>query len=243
MLDKLLAFFRKATPQQASAATQSPPTGVADVDDARPPARWLSQADPANPFVLDGFDCLHFVSTMLSTTQDPEVAASFTALRSSDGSAVHGALPEDPVEIPCALAYPHSGETRDGPLFKASAMEEKWDIHLHDRRVYFCRSWTGMLALVAEIDPGPDTLHIARLWAPRSTDAALAIRQVDYLVKSHLYQRRVPHPLPPDLERQPATVALYSFSQYGRLCCFGSFDDTLGTDLMKPSAARTSANA
>ena len=238
MFNKLLSLFRKpaaAAPAPTRATASSRP--AAAESDAAPPPRWLLKSDPGNPFTVDGCDCLAFVSSMLSTTKDPEVAASFVALRSADGSAVHGALPEDAQEIACSMSYEHSGETRDGVLFRAAAMEEKWDIYLHEGRVYFCRSWTGRLALVAQITTAENGLHIARLWAPRSMDPRLATQQLDYLVKSHLYRWRVPHPLPSDLALEPRAIALYSFSQYGRLCCFGTFDDTLGQSLLKDSVA------
>lgn len=112
-------------------------------------------------------------------------------------------------------------------------MEEKWDIYLYDGRVYFSRSWTGTLAFVAELTEDDDALRIARIWAPGSNEPTHSVRQVDYLVKSHLYKRRVPHPLPDDLEKDPDVVAMYSFSQYGRLCSFGSFGDTLGGVMLK----------
>ena len=115
-------------------------------------------------------------------------------------------------------------------------MEEKWDIYLYDNLVYFCRSWTGALALVAEISPNDTKLHIGRLWAPRSEVSELFVQQVDYLIKSHLYKLRVPHPLPKELQDHPSAVAHYSFSQYGRICCFGTFENTIGASLLKNSS-------
>ncbi|MET0334819.1 MAG: hypothetical protein ABW190_11155 [Rhizobacter sp.] len=227
MIKKLLERLRGAPP--VTPAAPATPTASDDT----PPVRWLTKGDPGNPFNVDGFDCFGFVSSMLSTTKDPAIATSFSSLRSDEGLSVRGTLPDDPIEIPCALSYEFDGGTRDGPLFKSQAMEEKWDLYLYDQRLYFCRSWTGALTFVAEIKPEEKSLRIPRLWASGPEDTALAIQQVDYLIKSHLYQQRVPHPLPPELPREPTPVALYSFSQYGRLCCFGSFESTLGDDLLK----------
>lgn len=212
-------------PSDASSATHQ--------GDDTPLARWLKKGEAGNPFVLDGFDCYAFVSSMLSTTKDTEVANSFVSLRSADGQTMRGSLPNDHVEIPCALSYRYSGETIDGILFKSEVMEEKWDIYLYDSRVYFCRSWTGSLTLVAEITPTENSLTVSRVWSSRSEEPKLAIQQVDYLIKSHLYKLRVPHPLPSELPREQKAVALYSFSQFGRLCCFGSFENTLGENMLK----------
>ncbi|MBB3121423.1 hypothetical protein [Pseudoduganella violacea] len=220
MIKKFLSIFRNLS------ATKPQSDGSSS-------AHWLTKDDPKNPFVLEGFDCYGFVSSMISTTKDPDLARSFVALRSEDGQTLCNTLPEDSAEIPCSLAYAHAGEIRDGAIFKSSAMEEKWDIYLYDNRVYFCRSWAGTLAFVAELTPAENMFHISRVWASRSVEPTLAIRQVDYLVRSHLYKRHIPHPLPADMPRDPNVVALYSFSQYGRLCCFGSFEDTLSQTVLK----------
>jgi hypothetical protein len=54
----------------------------------------------------------------------------------------------------------------------------------------------------------------------------LAVRMVDFLVKTHLYRIEAPHPLPTSLPDDKQTLALYSFSEYGRWAFFGSFEDT-----------------
>ena len=231
MIKRLLSLFRKSKDLPPAPATATIPVSPQSCE--TPPARWLTKDDAENPFTLDGFDCYAFVSSMLSTTKDPDIAGSFVSLRSADGQSMRGSLPEDEMEIPCSLSYEYGGETVDGVLFKSAAMEEKWDIYLYDRRAYFCRSWTGSLSFVAEITPEEKLLRIFRMWASRSENPRFAIEQVDYLIKSHLYRMRVPHPLPLELLREPNAVAMYSFSQYGRLCCFGVFDSTLGTDFLK----------
>lgn len=232
MIKKLLSIFRNSSPVNPKPEVTQPVVESSQSEE-RPLVRWLTKEDPENPFVLEGFDCYGFTSSMLSTTKDQDVARSFLALRSEDGQALRDTLPEDGVEIPCLLSYAFGGETRDGILFKSAVMEEKWDIYLYDNRVYFCRSWTGTLAFVAELAQDDNAFRMSRVWAPGSNDSAMSVRQVDYLVKSHLYKRRVLHPLPDELERDPDVVAMYSFSQYGRLCCFGSYEDTLGIAMLK----------
>lgn len=204
-----------------------------------PSVQWLSKDDPKNPFVVDGYDCLAFVRSMLSSTQDPGVAASFTELRGSLGQEHVGRFPSDSVALDCRLAYPFDGETSEGVLFKAARMEEKWDIYLYGDRLYFSRSWTGGLAFVAQFGVAGGSLTISQISASSSgtgMDYRYAVRQVDYLVRSHILKESLPHPLPTGLDRDPASVGLFSFSQYGWLCCFGTFDETLRRDLAKVQA-------
>jgi hypothetical protein len=202
---------------------------------AEPVCRWLAQTDEANPFEIDGYDCSSFVSSMISVTADQQIAETFAALRNSMGAENAGKLPKAPHEVAASLEYPYDGPVADGPLFKAAQMEHKWDIYLYGDRLYFCRSWTGMLTYVAEFSLGDSNLKIVRVWM--SGDDAhtteFAIRDIDYLIKSHLYGRRVPHPLPNEIAHDPENVALYSFSQYGNMCSFGTFEDTLPDDLLK----------
>lgn len=232
MFEKIKALFGA---RPAAATTQAPtptptPTSAAAAPQAPAPpdeaVRLLSADDPANPFVFEGYDCAAFARSMISTTKDPGIAAQFSAGRTDPGSAHIGQLPAQAVALECSLAYDSKESPTEGVLFKASAMEEKWDIYLYGGRLYFARSWTAALAFVAEFEMGEGRLRIPRVWASAGNEA-LAVRQVDYLVKSHLQRRVVPHPLPAGFERDPHTVGLYSFSQYGRVCWFGTFADTL----------------
>ena len=206
-------------------------------DDQEVTCRWLAKEDAANPFVVDGYDCLSFVSSRVTATSDPRIAETFVLLRDTLGTENFGLLPPRPIEVPAKLEYPRQGAVLDGPLFKAQEMEQKWDIYLYSDRIYFCRSWTGELIYVAEFAIAPSRLIVTRVWLSGETEtdsADFAIRDVDYLIKSHLFGHHVPHPLPKELPRDAEEVAHYSFSRYGNVCCFGTFEDTLGSDLGKP---------
>lgn len=167
---------------------------------------------------------------MRAVTQDQKIAESFLTLRQSVGAEYKGVLPEQAVELDCDLRYEYAGEVAEGILYKASQMEEKWDIYLYGDRIYFCRSWTGALVFVAEFTATGSEIVISRIWAAgelTEPDSTFAIRQVDYLIKSHIFGRAVPHPLPENLPREPQTVGLHSFSQYGSMCCFATYEDTI----------------
>ena len=188
---------------------------------------WL-EADQ-NPFGLRVLDCRPFSTTMISATKDAAIAARFNQLRSSRGEEHRGQHPEDAILAHCDLSYPFNGESRDGPLFTAGQMEDKWDIHLYDSQLYFARSWTGEMVLRAAIEFKEKAAVITRVEANRAKvmdDPAHAVRIVDFLMKTHLYRREAPHPLPPCLPDDKKLLALYSFSEYGRRALYGSFEDT-----------------
>src|ERR1700682_3897273 len=99
---------------------------------------WLGPDE--NPFHLRVLDCRPFSTTMISATKDAAIAARFSQLRSASGEEHRGRHPEDAVVARCELSYPCNGESRDGPLFVAQQMEDKWDIYLYDGHLYFARS-------------------------------------------------------------------------------------------------------
>jgi hypothetical protein len=114
-------------------------------------------------------------------------------------------------------------------LFVAQQMEDKWDIYLQDGDLYFTRSWTGELVFRAAIAFKNGEAMVSKVEANQAKiveDTALAIRSVDFLVMTHLLRIEAPHPFRLDLPDDKRTLALYSFSEYGRWAFYGSFEDT-----------------
>ncbi len=226
LIDKLL---RRPSKPNVSTPPQNAAAPVGDDDhhdnDSARFGRWLTADDANNPFGIEGFDCRVFTQSMLSTTSDPRIAESFLAERKRLVIDDPAALPEGATEAACGLSYVYRGEVEDGALCKAATMEEKWDIYLRGDRLHFCRSWTGQPVFAAAFAHGDDTISIDRIWTSGAPD--FSIRQIDYLIRSHLFRTPAAHPLPDDLPREPQAIAAYSFSQYGKRCGFGVYDDTV----------------
>jgi hypothetical protein len=206
-------------------------------DDIFSQLAWL-EADQSS-FGLRVLDCRPFSTAMISTTRDPNIAARFNQLRGSTGEEHRGRHPEDALAVPCDLSYPFGGEGKDGPLFVARQMEDKWDIYLYDGHLYFARSWTGDLVFRAAVEFREREAVITEVEASRAKvmdQPALAVRMVDFLVKTHLYHKEAPHPFPQGYPEDIRHLALYSFSEYGRWAFYGSFEDT--TQVRRSSAYR-----
>lgn len=205
--------------------------------------RWLPSDE--NPFGVDVLDCRSFSQRMLAFTDDPQVAENFTALRVSKGDQYRGCTPHDSRLCTCDLRYPPSdGETREGPIFKAKEMEDKWDIYLYDGHLYFVRSWTGSLEYRAQIVFHPEAAHVVAVEAPKAlveSDASYPVAVVDYLIRSHIGRMQIPHPLPRPMGQDPQELALFSFSQYGRHGLFGTYADT--TRIPAPRRAQAGPSA
>src|SRR5262245_4769275 len=102
---------------------------------------WLPTGHPQNPFSREVLDCRAFTLVARSATERPNIAESFSQLRRADGRDAIGRLPDSAVTFECDLYFPAEGERRDGPLFRARQMEEKWDFFFYDSRLYVRRSW------------------------------------------------------------------------------------------------------
>lgn len=205
-----------------------PRNAVLSPEEAMAHVRWLAAGE--NPFGVELLDCQVFAGAMISVTSDPAVGDSYGSLRHSNGSEYRGGSPKGARTCPCNLHYPHTGESHDGPLFKAEVMEDKWDIYLYDGPLYFARSWTGDLEYRAAIELQEGGATIRAVEARRElveAQPAYPVAAVDYLIRSHLFRQPTPHPLPEGYGHDQAQrLALFSFSQYGRFGLFGAFGDT-----------------
>jgi hypothetical protein len=216
-------------PDRPEAAADPVLTDSAD-DDQTSTLRWLAATYPDNRFGIGGYDCAAYVGSRVSMTADSDIARSFVERRSSTGKELDGQLPEGAVAMDCTLTYAMPIALAEGPIFRAAEMEDKWDVYRHGERLTFCRSWTGSLVFVAGLALGKETLTVRRVWAGSEltdTDAGLALRHFDYLLRSHVLRRAAPQPLPADMPDEAQAIAEYSFNVYGRNCSFASFGDTI----------------
>jgi hypothetical protein len=199
-------------------------------DAERPKPRWLRPDQ--NPFGIEVVDCRPLTQTMLSVTGDFEIASRFVVLRAADGRDHVATDPPAARVIACRLRYPFSGSTPPaGPLFKAAEMEDKWDIYAYDDALYCARSWTGDLIYAARARFAEGELTIDEMQVAGAADdgSPHAVRALDFLIKSHVYNLGVPHPLPgPASERDPERLAVASLSMFGRRAWFGTYEETIG---------------
>ena len=176
---------------------------------------WLEPHE--NPFGVRVLDCRPIAETFLSATENPAAISFFGSPAARSGEQFRGQHPEEAIRLPCELVFPLGAPLPDGPVFIAGAMEEKWNVYHFAGVLYFARSWTGHLQYAATLAPSASELRVVEVEAwPGNVmgDNSMAIRQVDFLIRSHLLGHVVPHPVPPLPSKKG--IALWSFSQYGR---------------------------
>ncbi len=220
-----MSFFERLV---GSRKQRSPPQ-----DDWEAKLVWLPVGHASNPFQEEVLDCRPVALTFLSTTSDKSVAELFSRLRSSSGSEHRGRIPESPVVADCDLRFPYDGHHNEGPLFVAREMEDKWDFYAYDSRLYVCRSWTGHLTHVAELQYSQDAVIVRRVHCEPNTvfgERAFAVAQLRFLITTHMGRSVIPFPVLPDMPRRAArAIALMGFSAYGRRAQFASYIQAAGS--------------
>ncbi|MEI8348890.1 MAG: hypothetical protein WCI77_01950 [Candidatus Omnitrophota bacterium] len=195
--------------------------------DAFPKVGWLEAHQ--NRFGMRVLDCRSFSRSALCFAPDYDIAKKFLKLRSSTGENYRDQLPKNMLHIRCNFRYRFEERIPDGPVSIAKAMQDRWDVYLYDSFLYFTNSWSGELLIRAKVDFKNNEFFVSAIDICSdlaNRDKSLAVRQVDYLIKSHLYRYEVPNPLPRDFPNDSKQIALYSFSFYGRMSSYATYEDT-----------------
>ena len=131
--------------------------------------------------------------------------------------------------VACRLSYSYEGLPGDEMLFAPSGMEDKWVIYLEGDCLFVSRSWTRAMIYRAKVSFSDDQMDLVLIDADIEAsfgDTGLTVRQVDYLVASHLGQVVVPHPLPNGFPDDTREIAKFLFGQYGRRAWYATYADT-----------------
>jgi len=192
--------------------------------ESQPDFPWIPADE--NPWNVLVIDLRKVALSMVSTTLDPKIAETFVAFRTGEEYLavelpIHHRVPGG-IRLPTVLAE------RTGPIAIAAEMEDKWNVYLYQKRLFFARSWTGELVHSATFEERGCSLTITSV---ETNDAESGethvVREVDYLIESYVLGNVFPHPLPRSLDRSLEAVLGYSFSKHGRRGLFATYDDTL----------------
>ncbi len=186
---------------------------------------WLRGDD--SPFGMDVLDCRPMAQSYVLSTADERIADSFAQNTRSNGSEYIGKFPENPVRFDHEFSFTLKDvRIKDGPLFVASCMEEKWNIYYYNHVMYFVRSWTGNLIYAALCNIKDDTLFLSSVVMNEESidpgDRFFPLREVFFLIVSHVLGNIYPHPVPARIGLDEGKILLFSFSQYGRMGLFAS---------------------
>jgi len=210
-----------------SNALASPDTASAGASNENAPPsfelKWLEAAE--NPFGARVFDCREYALKRGSTSKNPGITTKFFETRKTDGMEYLGKFPGNWIKTIVNLDFRLTGHRSyqdgipDGILFKAQSMEQKWDIYKYAGFIFFVRSWTGELVYFCNYLPAESGFKTDLVVLDRSKmdedDPLFEIRNIEFLLLSHVLDMQVPHPIPKLIKDCPEAIASYSFSMFG----------------------------
>ncbi|MFM7852289.1 MAG: hypothetical protein ACKO96_10345, partial [Flammeovirgaceae bacterium] len=90
--------------------------------------------------------------------------------------------------------------------------------------------WTGELVYkaFATLDEMNVTIYKVELDDNDSVDRSMAVSNIHFLIKTQVLKGVFPHRVPTNLKTD-MEIALYSFSQFGNMCWYATYDDILDT--------------
>lgn len=194
--------------------------------------KWYDPGEE-NPFPVRILDVRRLTWNVVATTNDAEVAESFNAQRQSDGREYIDAEIENATTVECNLAFPHNGDPLEGVIYKADSMDVKWDIYIYDSAFLFVRSWTGQLQYRALADITDTEILITEI-ETSADHVETAPQAVYFLLATHAMGRVLPHTIPRDVPDDPQHIGLWSFSMYGKLGCYATYEDVTHIEIPRP---------
>jgi hypothetical protein len=187
---------------------------------------WIEASE--NPWGLKLLDLRPISQTMLSTSQDPQMATNAISYGGEDGTFFWGQKPNNSRTISSKIVLPIDGVLAPGVLFTPNTMEHKWAIYFDGEFLIFIRSWLRQVFVIAKSSQRNDHLFIENITGEFTEGETKEFTNsfLNFLLISHSIGEVVPAPLPKKLETNSRSAGLWAFSSYGNMAHIGTFDET-----------------
>ena len=195
---------------------------------------WIEASE--NPWGIKLLDLRPITQGMLSTSQDPQMAANAISYSSEDGTSFINQEPVSRNEITAEISFFVDPILAPGVLFTPKVMENKWAIFFHQNRIIFVRSWLRKVVVTAEISQQNGLLYIQKIKGDFSDDNEPEFIRaiVKYLLISHAIGEIFPAPLPKTLSSDLKSAGLWAMSMYGKIAQIGTFTSNFGGSTQSP---------
>ena len=186
--------------------------------------QWIEPAD--NPWGVRVLDLRPFTQTMLSTSENPQMATNAVSYGGEDGIVFWGQAPQNIKIIPANISIRIDKSLQPGVLFIPNTMEHKWAIYFDGKNLIFVRSWLREVYAVAKTTQKDNQLIIDTIQGEFTDDESPQLTKaiLKFLLISHSIGEVVPAPLPKALEQDNKSVAHWAFSAFGNMVHIGTFD-------------------
>ncbi len=179
---------------------------------------WLKAEE--NPWKVPVLDLRPVTSQITSYSEDPEKAKNAISYGGDDGLSFSDQKPPNKRKIKVSFIFPTDGTLFDGVLFVPSAMEDKWAVFYHDKKIIFVRSWLREVQVVAQVIQKKDSIEITDILgtfveddeSPKSTELYF-----NFLMRNLVYNTVYPVPISKEMAESPQQVPMWCFSNFGRI--------------------------
>lgn len=184
---------------------------------------WIEASE--NPWGIKLVDLRPITQGMLSTSQDPQMAANAISYSSEDGSSFINQKPESRNEITAEISFCVDPILAPGVLFIPDVMENKWAIFFNQNRIIFVRSWLRKVFVTADTSQQNGRLHIHKILGQFSdiNEPEFIRAIVKFLLISHTIGEIFPAPLPETLSPDLKSAGIWAMSMYGNMAHIGTF--------------------
>lgn len=188
-----------------------------------PRLNWIDASE--NPWGIKLLDLRPITQGMLSTSQDPQMAANAISFNADDGTSFINQEPESSHEITADISLRVDPLLAPGVLFIPTVMEHKWAIFFHQHTIIFVRSWLRKVIVTADTSQQNGRLYINKIKGLFSDDddPEFARAIVKFLLISHAIGEIFPAPLPKNLSSDLKAAGLWAMSIYGNMAHVGTF--------------------
>lgn len=198
------------------------------------PFQWIEASE--NPWGIRVLDLRPFTQTMISTSQNPQMATNAISYGGEDGTFFWRKEPQNKSTITCNFSIPIDKSLQPGVLFIPETMEHKWAIYFDGENLIFVRSWLREVFVTAKTTQKDNKLIVNSIKGEFTENESpeFKIGILRFLLISHSIAEIVPAPLLKELEDQHNILGNWAFSTYGNMVHFGLFDYNYEPNTQKP---------
>jgi hypothetical protein len=185
------------------------------------PAQWLGAE--ATSFGFPVLDVISITGTLISTTQNPDLAEMSVSWGRKTVSDLDRRF-QAAETIACSLRYPAEADLPDGWLYVPPAMEQKWVIAYLEGRVFAARSWTGEVKVAADAKHTGNEIVIERVELADDSFRTFGepVQVFDWLLRSHALGQTWPLPCTGETIQMIESVPLSVFSLFGNVAAYAA---------------------
>ncbi|MCL9805387.1 ankyrin repeat domain-containing protein [Flavobacterium amniphilum] len=195
---------------------------------------WINPEE--NLWGIKLVDLSPITHTMVSTSQNRQMAENSMSYGGEDGSTFYGIKPEGNKTIAANIKITTEKKLYPGALFMPNQMEHKWAIYFDGDYLIFVRSWLREVFVTAKVSQKDNELSVDTIYGEFTEEESPEFTQafLRYLLISHVIGEEIPAPLPKDYEIDLGKVGYWAFSAYGNMAHYGTFDHDYAPKATKP---------